>query len=230
MKDKLKVIAFDADDTLWVNEPYFRENELLFADLLADYMPKDEILKTLFATEMKNLQLYGYGVKGFMLSMIEAANLITNGQASAALINNIIALGQAQLQKPVELLDGVEEVLQRLQGKFQLVVATKGDLLDQQRKVKISGLEAYFQHVEIMSDKKAADYSHLLKKLNCNPDNFLMLGNSMKSDVLPVLELQGYASHIPYHTTWLHEVHEEEPQHPNYIKLTTIKEILGHLD
>ncbi|MBV8252408.1 MAG: HAD family hydrolase [Chitinophaga sp.] len=230
MKDKLKVIAFDADDTLWVNEPYFRENELIFADLLADYMPKEEILKTLFSIEMKNLQLYGYGVKGFMLSMIEAANQITNGHASATLINNIIALGQTQLQKPVELLDGVEEVLQNLQGKYQLVVATKGDLLDQQRKVKNSGLEAYFHHIEVMSDKKSTDYAHMLKKLNCDPDHFLMLGNSMKSDVLPVLELQGYASHIPYHITWAHEVHEEEPQHPNYIKLTTIKEILGHLD
>ncbi|SHL14527.1 putative hydrolase of the HAD superfamily [Chitinophaga jiangningensis] len=230
MKDKLKIIAFDADDTLWVNEPYFRENELKFAELMAGYMSQDEILQIMFQTEMKNLKLYGYGVKGFMLSMIEAANLITGGKADAAIINKIIALGQDQLQKPVELLDGVEEVLQHLQGKYKLVVATKGDLLDQQRKVKSSGLQDYFHHVEVMSDKKAADYSSMLKKLSCTPSSFLMLGNSMKSDVLPVLELDGYASHIPYHITWAHELHDEEPQHPNYIKLANIREILGHLD
>ncbi|WP_291910994.1 HAD family hydrolase [Chitinophaga sp. CB10] len=229
MKEKLKIIAFDADDTLWVNEPYFRENELQFAELMADYMPRDEILQIMYQTEMKNLKLYGYGVKGFMLSMIEAANLITEGKADARIINKIIALGQDQLQKPVELLDGVEEVLQHLQGKYKLVVATKGDLLDQQRKVKSSGLQEYFHHVEVMSDKKAADYSHLLKKLSCTPSSFLMLGNSLKSDVLPVLELDGYASHIPYHITWAHELLDEEPKHPNYIKLSNIREILGHL-
>ncbi|MFB6453856.1 HAD family hydrolase [Chitinophaga sp. Hz27] len=230
MRDKIKTIAFDADDTLWVNEPYFRESEEKFCELLSAYLPADQVTKILFETEIKNLKLYGYGIKGFMLSMIETLHQITKGNHAADLIPEIIRMGQEQLQKPVELLDGVPKVLEQLSGKYQLVVATKGDLLDQQRKIKTSGLEKYFQHVEIMSDKKTNDYSKLLKHLNCAPGNFLMLGNSVKSDVLPVLELEGYASHIPFHTTWMHEVHEEEPVHPNFLKLNTISDILGHLD
>lgn len=155
MKNKIKTIAFDADDTLWVNEPYFQEAEKKFTNLLQDFMPQDVVSQELFKTEMKNLYLYGYGVKGFVLCMIETANRIINQDLSPHLIDNIIEIGQELLQKPIELLPGVEQTLKNLKGKYKLIVATKGDLLDQERKLNNSGLENYFHHIEIMSDKSS---------------------------------------------------------------------------
>ena len=197
----IKVIAFDADDTLWVNEPYFRDTENKFCSLLEDYLPHHTILQELFKTEMDNLALYGYGIKGFMLCMIETALRITNNKLDNAILNHIIDLGKEMLEKPIELLDGVETVLQELKGKYKLVVATKGDLLDQERKLKKSGIEHYFHHIEIMSDKQEADFTKLIKHLDVEPGEFLMLGNSLKSDVLPVLAIGGHGVHIPYHIT-----------------------------
>ena len=182
----IKVIAFDADDTLWVNEPYFKEIEERFCDLLEDYLPRHTLVKELFKTEIDNLALYGYGVKGFVLSMIETALRISNNTLNVEVIGKALDLGKELLQKNIELLDGVEHVLQSLKGKYRLVVATKGDLLDQERKLKKSGLEHSFHHIEIMSDKQEADYSKLIKHLDIHPSEFLMLGNSLKSDVLPV--------------------------------------------
>jgi len=230
MRNKIKTIAFDADDTLWVNEPYFREAEEQFCALLTDHLPAEAVTKILFGIEMKNLALYGYGIKGFMLCMVETITQVCNGQADWQLIKQALELGHDMLQKPVELLDGVEATLQQLQAKYRLVVATKGDLLDQERKLKKSGLQNYFHHIEIMSNKKVSDYAKLLKHLDCPPDQFLMLGNSVQSDILPVLELEGFAGHIPYHTTWAHEQHEHTPAHPRFIALTTINEIINHLD
>lgn len=201
----IKVIAFDADDTLWVNEPYFRDTEKLFCALLSDYLPEHTVEKELFQIEMQNLSLYGYGAKGFMLSMIETALSISNKSIPPIVINKIIELGKDLLAKPIELLEGVEMVLENLQGNYRLVVATKGDLLDQERKLKKSGIEKYFHHIEIMSDKQESDYQKLLKHLDIEPSQFLMIGNSLKSDILPVLNLGGYGIHIPYHTTWAHE-------------------------
>ncbi|MGC3978266.1 MAG: HAD family hydrolase [Paludibacteraceae bacterium] len=229
MKNKVTTIAFDADDTLWVNEPYFQEAEKQFAGLLEDYMPQHSVSQELFKTEMKNLHLYGYGVKGFVLCMIETAGTISNNTVSLKLVNKIIEIGQELLQKPIELLPGIEEALEQLKGKYKLVVATKGDLLDQERKLKNSGLENYFHHIEIMSDKKVSDYQKFLKHLDCKPDNFLMLGNSIKSDILPVLEIGGFGGHIPYHTTWIHERHEHHLHHPNFIELKSIDNILNYL-
>lgn len=229
MKNKIRVIAFDADDTLWGNEPYFQETERTFCALLGDFLPHHAVSQELFETEMKNLHLYGYGIKGFMLCMIETACSVSGGTADLKLIGEVIQLGQELLRKPVELLEGVKEVLEELQGEYRLVLATKGDLLDQERKLKLSGLESYFHHIEVMSDKKAADYRKLLKHLGCVPDRFLMIGNSLKSDVLPVLELQGHAAHVPYHTTWVHEAHEHNLQHPNFIQLSTMSEIIPYL-
>ncbi|RPE12495.1 HAD family hydrolase [Chitinophaga lutea] len=229
MNDKIKIIAFDADDTLWVNEPYFQETEKAFCALLEDYLPHHSVSQELYKTEMTNLHLYGYGVKGFMLCMIETIHRVTQGTANLRLVEEAIRLGQELLQKPIELLDGVEEVLGALKGKYRLVMATKGDLLDQERKLKKSGLQHYFHHIEIMSDKQVADYRKLLKHLDCAPENFLMLGNSIKSDVLPVLELNSHAAHIPYHTTWVHEVHEHRLEHPNFLELERISDILNHL-
>lgn len=229
MKNHIKVIAFDADDTMWVNEPYFQETEEKFCRLLEDFLPQHSVSQELYRTQIKNLPLYGYGVKCFMLCMVETTYTISNGTASMHLIKEIIGLGQELLQKPVELLEGVEEVLKALKGKYRLVVATKGDLLDQERKLRKSGLQEYFHHIEIMSDKQTADYRKLLKHLDCQPGNFLMLGNSIKSDVLPVLELEGYAAHIPYHVTWLHEQYSHTLEHDNFMQLNTVADILEYL-
>lgn len=229
MKNKIKTIAFDADDTLWINEPYFQTAEKQFCMLLENYLPQHLVSQELFKTEMKNLQLYGYGVKGFILCMIETAGRISNATISVKLIDKIIAIGHELLQKPIELLSGVCDTLEKLKGEYRLVVATKGDLLDQERKLKNSGLEGYFHHIEIMSDKKVSDYQKLLRHLDCKPENFLMLGNSIKSDILPVLELGGYAAHIPYHVTWTHEQHEPVLKHENFMELKSVEDILIYL-
>jgi putative hydrolase of the HAD superfamily len=229
MNNHITTIAFDADDTLWINEPYFQEAEKEFCTLLEDYLPQHSVSQELFKTEMKNLHLYGYGVKGFMLCMIETVSRISEGTASMQLINRTIEIGQELLQKPIELLDGVTETLDALKGKYRLVVATKGDLLDQERKLKNSGLQGYFHHIEIMSDKKEVDYQKLLKHLDCQPEQFLMLGNSIKSDILPVLEIGGFAAHIPYHVTWSHEQHEHHLEHENFMELKSIDEVLKYL-
>ncbi|WP_027383948.1 HAD family hydrolase [Epilithonimonas caeni] len=229
MKNKIKTIAFDADDTLWINEPYFQEAESQFCMLLEDYLPQHSVSQELFKIEMKNLHLYGYGVKGFVLCMIETASRISNATIPVKLIDEIVNIGHELLQKPIELLSGVSETLDKLKGNYRLIVATKGDLLDQERKLNNSGLEGYFHHIEIMSDKKISDYQKLLKHLDCKPENFLMLGNSIKSDILPVLELGGYAAHIPYHVTWTHEQHEPVLKHENFMELKSIDGILSYL-
>ncbi len=225
----IKVIAFDADDTLWVNEPYFKEIEEKFCGLLGDYLPGHTLAKELFKTEIDNLSLYGYGVKGFMLSMIETALRVTNNTLSLEVIEKAIGFGKELLQKDIELLDGVEETLKALKGKYRLVVATKGDLLDQERKLKKSGLEHYFHHIEIMSDKQEADYKKLIRHLDILPSEFLMLGNSLKSDVLPVLAIGGHAIHIPYHTTWAHEHVGYKVEHANFRHVIHINEVLTFL-
>lgn len=229
MNNHITTIAFDADDTLWINEPYFQEAEKEFCALLEDYLPQHSVSQELFKTEMKNLHLYGYGVKGFMLCMIETVSRISEDKASIQLINRTIEIGKGLLLKPVELLEGVSETLNTLKDKYRLVMATKGDLLDQERKLKNSGLQEYFHHIEIMSDKKESDYQKLLKHLDCRPEQFLMLGNSIKSDILPVLEIGGFAAHIPYHVTWTHEQHENHLEHRNFMELKSIDEVLKYL-
>ncbi len=205
-KHKISIVGFDADDTLWVNEPFFRESEFQFADLFTGYMDRDLVIRELFQIEMKNLELYGYGIKSFMLSMIETAYTITGDAITKETIAKIIEIGREQLQKPVQLLDGVEEVLHKLSSHgYKLIVATKGDLLDQERKLRKSGLEKYFHHIEIMSDKKESDYQKLLSKLDIKASEFIMIGNSLKSDVIPVLNIGGAGIHVPFHTTWQHE-------------------------
>lgn len=222
----LKVIAFDADDTLWVNEPYFRETEEKFCALLEDYLPLHSVHKELFKTEMQNLRLYGYGVKGFMLSMIETALSVSNHTVSLSVIEKAIGYGKDLLEKPIELLDGVEQVLHALKPHYKLVVATKGDLLDQERKLKKSGLESYFHHIEIMSDKQESDYQKLIRHLDISPIEFMMIGNSLKSDVLPVLALGGHGVHVPYHITWEHEQVAHRVEHELFREVKHVDEIL----
>lgn len=218
----LKVIAFDADDTLWVNEPFFREAEEKFASLLEDFMPQHAIMKELYRTEIENLGLYGYGIKGFMLSMIETAMRISDQKVPISLVEKVITIGREMLEKPVELLPGVEEALQSLHGDYRMVLATKGDLLDQERKLKKSGLEKYFHHIEIMSEKRTADFAKLIRHLDVQPSEFLMMGNSLKSDILPVLELGGHAIHIPFHITWVHEQIEHEVAHEQFYEVSCV--------
>ncbi|AJH13342.1 HAD family hydrolase [Myroides profundi] len=229
MTKPFKVVAFDADDTLWVNEPFFNEAEKAFCILMEDYLTHQSISQILFKTQIDNLPLYGYGIKGFTLSMVEAANIISKGTVSPKVISRVIAIGKDLLTKPVELLDDVEQVLKELQGKYKLVVATKGDLKDQHRKLHKSGLGTYFHHIEVMTDKEEIDYQKLLGRLDIKPEEFIMIGNSLRSDILPVLELGGHAVHVPFHTTWLHEHVDHEIVHPNFTsikKLSEIKEIL----
>lgn len=225
----IKVIAFDADDTLWVNEPYFKETETAFCRLLENYLPHHTVGRVLLQTEIKNLSLYGYGIKGFMLSMIETALEVTEGTMPATAVQRIIELGKELLARPIELLDGVEDVLLQLKGRYRLVVATKGDLLDQERKLKASGIEHHFHHIEIMSEKAEGDYKKLIKHLDVAPEEFMMIGNSLKSDVLPVLSLGGHAVHVPYHTTWAHETIEHNVEHSNFKSLEHMREILPYL-
>ena len=228
MFEDIKVIAFDADDTLWTNETYFREAEETFAVLLSKYETKTKIDQELFKTEIKNLAIYGYGIKGFVLSMIECALVVSNYKLPQETIRKILDIGKDMLEKPIELLDGVEEVLQGLQGKYRLIVATKGDLLDQERKLEKSNLLQYFHHVEVMSDKKEKDYLKLVKHLDITPSQFLMIGNSLKSDVLPLLNINASAIHVPFHTTWVHEdISAEDQQKLDYTTLVNIKELIA---
>ncbi|MEO5684595.1 MAG: HAD family hydrolase [Chitinophagaceae bacterium] len=225
----IKVIGFDADDTLWVNEPYFQETEKKFCEILEDYLPQHSASKELFKTEIDNLSLYGYGVKGYILSMIETALKVSTNTINAVVIEKVIQYGKELLERPIEILDGVEDVLKSLYGKYRLVVVTKGDLLDQERKLKKSGLEHYFHHTEIMSDKQEKDYLKLIKHLDIPAASFLMIGNSLKSDVLPVLAVGGHGVHVPYHTTWEHEQVTHHIEHANFMQLQQITEILPHL-
>ncbi|MFK7932244.1 MAG: HAD family hydrolase [Saprospiraceae bacterium] len=224
-----KTIAFDADDTLWVNETYFREAENQFCALLEDYLSFHRVHQELFKIEIQNLDLYGYGIKGFMLSMIETAFTITDENPPPQVIKKAIEIGKQMLEQPIELLADVEATLAQLTKKYRLIVATKGDLLDQERKLEKSGLAKYFHHVEVMSNKKEANYKRLLHQIDISPEHFLMIGNSLKSDVMPVLEIGGYGIHIPFHTTWVHETVPYQVEHENFKKLTTVKELLNIL-
>ncbi|TDP59929.1 HAD family hydrolase [Flavobacterium dankookense] len=224
-----KIIAFDADDTLWHNEPYFDEAQAKFCELFADYASKQEILQLILSHQVKNLPLYGFGIKAFTLSMIDSALELTNHQISGQGIQKIIDIGRDLLQKPVELLSEVEDVLQQLKGKYKLVVATKGDLKDQHRKLHDSGIGHYFHHIEVMSDKKELDYEKMLGRLDTKPDNFIMIGNSLKSDVLPVLNIGGHGYHVAYHTTWEYEKIDFEIEHDNFKSLENITDVLAIL-
>ncbi|MDG3583658.1 HAD family hydrolase [Galbibacter pacificus] len=222
----IKIIGFDADDTLWVNETYFRDAEHEFAKLLSSYETENKIDQELFKMEMQNLETYGYGIKGFMLSMIESAIDLSNNKVNNATISKILNLGKEMINKPVELLDGVEEVLQALSQKYRVILLTKGDLLDQERKLEKSGLSKYFHHIEVLSDKKEENYKNLLDHLEIDVKEFLMIGNSLKSDVLPLVNIGAKAIHVPFHTTWAHEMVKNEEDNDTYIKVEKIKDVL----
>ena len=207
----IAAIGFDGDDTLWHNETIFSMTQERFRDLLVRYVPEAGVDEHLVARERANLRLFGYGVKGFMLSMIETAIEVTRERISAGDIQRIIDFGKTMLDHPVELLDGVGEVIDALRGRYPLFLITKGDLFDQESKIARSGLAEKFERIEIVSEKDEATYAQILQRARVAPDRFLMVGNSMRSDILPVLGIGGLAVHIPYHITWEHEVAPPPP-------------------
>jgi len=229
MKNKFKVIGFDADDTLWANEPFYQDVEKEFCQIMKPYLTEKETSEELFKTEMQNLENYGYGAKGFLLAMIETALRATEGKITSAEINQILDIGKTLLTMPIQLLEGVENVLQKLQGSYKLILITKGDLLDQERKLEKSGLIDYFHHIEIMSDKHENNYKKLLARLDIKPEEFLMVGNSIKSDILPVINIGAKAVHVPFEVTWQHESNYSIPDCEAFITISEISEILNIL-
>lgn len=229
MIEGIQVIGFDADDTLWINETYFLETEQKLRLLLAPYVDSETVSAELFHTESRNMPLYGYGVKAYILSVIETAIRITNGKVSAGILEQILMLGKEQLTKPVELLDGVEDTLNALVGRYRLIVVTKGDLLDQEQKLRRSGIEHLFHHVEIMSDKTDREYRALLNHLDIRPEEFLMIGNSVRSDIIPPLALGSYAIHVPYQTTWAHELVDEPVVSPRFYSVDSLWDVISLL-
>lgn len=225
----LKVVAFDADDTLWVNEPFFQEVEKEYVSLLEDYGSADDISQALFATEMRNLNIYGYGAKGFTLSMMETALEVSGNRLAQVVIARILELGKSLLNMPIELIDGIEDTLSYLKQKYFLVVATKGDITDQQNKLERSGLVCYFHHIEIMGEKNEDGYARLFSRLNVKPEQFLMVGNSVKSDILPVLNLKAQAIHVPFHTTWEHERMSISGENSRYRSINSVTELMNIL-
>ncbi|NJB82650.1 HAD family hydrolase [Wenyingzhuangia aestuarii] len=227
---KYKVIAFDADDTLWVNEPYFREAEDQFAKLLSIYETENKIQQELYKVITGNIPLYGYGVKSCILSMIQCATELSNNKLPATITKQILEIGKNMLTKPIELLPGIVEVLETLSKDYTLIVLTKGDLLDQEKKLERSGLLNYFHHVEVMSEKNPEGYQRVLNHLDIAPKDFLMIGNSLKSDILPVLEIGAKAIHVPFHSIWQFEtVAQEVMDIHDYPTLSSIKKIVNFL-
>lgn len=224
-----KIIAFDADDTLWVNEPYFEEVEKKFCILMEDYLSHQSISSELFRMQISNLKYYGYGVKSYILSMIETAIDISDKTIPVEVISQILDFCKEMLQKPIELLDDIDNTLQSLQKDYKLIIATKGDLLDQHRKLHLSGLGKYFHHIEVMIEKKEEDYQKMLMRLDVLPNEFLMIGNSLKSDILPVLNIGGHAIHIPFHTTWAYERINHTIEHPNFSTINNASDLLTFL-
>lgn len=208
------VVGIDADDTLWHNETYFADAQATFVQILAPWTPEGEDVLALHdATERANLELFGYGIKGFTLSMVETAIEVSRGEVSTSAIAELLRLGKQMLAHPVELLEGVGEAVDALAERHRLVLITKGDLIHQETKIARSGLADRFERVEIVSEKDPPTYKAILERMDVAPDRFLMVGNSVKSDVLPVLELGGHAVHVPYAITWSHEVVEHDDDH-----------------
>ncbi len=225
------LIAFDADDTLWHNETMFQTTAREFAALLADHHSPEWIQERLFATEMKNLRHFGYGIKGFVLSMMETAVDLTDGRITGAQVKAILEWGHRMLQAPVTLLDGVRETIEALTASHRLMLLSKGDLFDQESKLARSGLGDLFSAVEIVSEKNARTYSTIMKRHNVAPERFLMVGNSLRSDVLPVLEAGGTAVHIPYVATWAHEhVADDALSGKTFTRLETIRALRPWLE
>ncbi len=223
--DIIHTIGFDADDTLWHSETYFSTTEDRFRALLEPWCSHDETSKRLLDRERSNLSVFGYGIKGFTLSMVETAIAASDGAISTEAINEIISWGKEMLEHPVELIDGVEAVLDAVGAHYRLVLLTKGDLFHQESKIAESGLAERFAAVDVMAEKDADSYGRVLARLGIDPAGFLMVGNSVRSDVLPILELGGQAVHVPYAITWGHEKVKPEERPDGFLSLGSITEV-----
>lgn len=222
----IKSIAFDADDTLWHNETIFIDTKERFKRLLAEYHTEEWIEQRLIETEIKNLKHFGFGIKGFTLSMIETAIELSEGRVSGDKIERILNFSKKMFESPVEMLEGAEETVKTLAKTHNLLLITKGDLFDQESKIARSGLAEYFSHIEIVSDKTPDVYEQILGKQKIYPENFMMVGNSLKSDVLPVVTIGGTGVYVPYQTTWVHErVEDKEIANHDFIHLEKIREL-----
>jgi putative hydrolase of the HAD superfamily len=201
----IALVGFDADDTLWKSQDYFDEAQAEFERIVGAYVDLADAGERLYAVEKRNIALFGYGVKGMVLSMVEAAVEITEERISATDLHRIVELGKALLRHPVELLPGVREAVEHVAADRPVVLITKGDLFHQEAKVRDSGLSDLFRRIEIVSEKDARTYARLFAEFEVAPSQFAMVGNSLRSDIAPVVELGGWGVHVPYHTTWAHE-------------------------
>jgi putative hydrolase of the HAD superfamily len=223
-------IGFDADDTLWHNETLYSMTQARFREILSDHYDPDWVDRKLFETEMANLHRFGYGIKSFALSMIETAIELTEGRITGAQVQQIIDAAKEMQASPVEPLPGVPETLAQLSRRYRLILITKGDLFDQEGKLARSGLAHYFDAVEVLTEKDEAAYRRVLETHNVDPHDFLMVGNSVRSDILPVLDLGAAAVHIPYKITWDHEQVDEEDVDHTFVQLTTMSELIPYLE
>jgi len=226
----IKTIAFDADDTLWHNERIFLSTKEKFASLLAEYHDYNYIERHLDATETKNIKHFGYGIKGFTLSMVETACELTEGRISGDKIKEIINFAKEMLASPIEVLEGVRETIEELSKEYELFLITKGDLLDQEAKLARSGLGDYFKAFEIVPNKNPKTYKYVLRRHQINADEFVMVGNSLRSDILPVLEIGAKAVFIPYETEWFHEkVSDEELIGKDFGRIEKMNDLINWL-
>jgi putative hydrolase of the HAD superfamily len=226
----LTTIGFDADDTLWHSERVFRLTEARFAEVLADYMDSEVLARRLLETEKRNLDFYGFGRKGFVLSMIETAIDVTDGKVPTAILKGLIDLGRDMAAHPIEMLPDVRETLQEVAGRYRILLITKGDLLDQEQKLARSGLGDLFQAVEIVSEKSPQTYQRIFSRHGDGPERSMMVGNSLKSDIVPAIEVGSWATFIPHPLTWAME-HAEAPAHaPRFRQLERIGELTALLD
>jgi putative hydrolase of the HAD superfamily len=205
----IRLVGFDGDDTLWRSEDYYRAAQREFEQLLARYVDLDDAHARLYAVEKRNLALFGYGAKGMTLSMLEAAYTLTDGRVASADLHRIVELGKSLLCHPVELLPGIRAAVEAIAREHAVVLITKGDLFHQEAKVRASGLADLFHRIEIVSEKDASTYARVLDEFGLAPSQFLMVGNSVRSDIAPVLALGGWGVHMPYHVTWVHETEAE---------------------
>lgn len=219
----IDTIGFDGDDTLWHNESLFSMTQERFRALLAHAADPADLDRRLLEAERANLRVYGYGIKGFVLSMIETAIAVTDGRVPARDLQSLIEFGKAMLDHPVELLPGVAEVVEALSSRHRLILVTKGDLFDQESKIARSGLAERFDAVEIVSEKDPATYRRVLARHGVDPARFVMVGNSVRSDILPVLSIGAHAVHVPYAITWAHE--EAEPPDEHYRRIDSVLDL-----
>ncbi|MBI1775961.1 MAG: HAD family hydrolase [Proteobacteria bacterium] len=223
---QLSAIGFDADDTLWHNERFFKLTEARFATLLAEHAEADDIARKLLESERRNLQFYGYGIKGFTLSMIETAIEVTQGHVPASVIGEILAVGRDMLGHPVETFPYVRETLEELAGSYRILLITKGDLFDQERKLAQSGLGELFHAVEIVSEKNASTYERIFNRHGDGPSRSMMVGNSLKSDIVPAIEAGSWGVHVPHALTWALEHCEAPVQEPRFRRLSHLGELV----